>query len=169
MRARYHLLWPLAAMLAPGAAHAQACQLCVATPEPAAQPTAPLHIDIETSLDFSTAAHTQMGSGSVSVDPRTGARSFAGLVGVGGPALRGTVTITGQPLARVAVQLPATIRLNSTLGAKAEISRIETTLGPDPMIGPDGRLVFFFGGRLSVIDEAAGDFHGRVQISVDYR
>lgn len=160
---------PLAVLLAPGAARAQPCQLCAQAPEPQPQPDTPLKIDIETALDFSTAAHTQAGGGSVSVDSRTGARSFMGLVGVGGPALRGTVTITGQPLARVSVQLPTTIKLNSTQGAKAEITRLETTLGPDPMIGPDGRLMFFFGGRLSVLEEAAGEFHGRVQISVDYR
>ena len=167
MRARCALLAIMLPAVAP--AMAQPCRLCVQAPQVAAAPSTPLHIDIETSLDFSTAAHTQIGSGSIRIDPRTGTRSFAGLIGIGGPALRGTVTITGQPLARIDVRMPATIRLNSTQAARAEVTGLETTLGPDPQIGPDGRLAFSFGGKLTVIDEAAGDFHGRVQISVDYR
>jgi hypothetical protein len=129
----------------------------------------PIHIDIETTLDFATAAHTDSGSGSVTLDARTGQRSFVGLLGVGGPALRGTVTITGEPFRRIAVELPARISLNSTLGAKAEITDIRTNLSPDPRIGADGRLVFMFGGRLAVRDEAAGDFRGRIQIRAEYQ
>lgn len=150
---------------------AQDCQLCVARPEQAAQaqPAKPLKIDIETALDFSTAAHTDMGQGSIQLDPATGQRRFAGLVGVGGAALRGMATVTGQPFRRVRVDLPRTIRLNATMGAKADVTDIQSTLGPDPMIGPDGRLVFWFGGRLTVTDNAAGEFHGRIQISADYQ
>ncbi len=154
--------------LFPPPALAQICQLCP-VPAVAAAAAKPLKLDVETTLDFSTAAHTRIGSGTVTIDPRTGSRTFLGLVGVGGPALRGTVTITGEPFRRVTIGLPATIRLNSTMGAKAEVSDIRTSLSPSPMIGADGRLVFSFGGKLTVLDEAAGDFHGRIQITADYQ
>lgn len=166
-----HLLAMVGAgMFAPAPIAAQAdCQLCVRRDAPeTGRPARPIHIDIETTLDFATAAHTDSGSGSITLDARTGQRSFVGLMGVGGPALRGTVTITGEPFRRISVRLPSRISLNSTLGAKAEITEIRTDLSPDPRIGADGRLVFMFGGRLAVRDEAAGDFRGRIQIQAEY-
>jgi hypothetical protein len=168
MVARLFLLFLL---LATAPAVAQSCQLCSARPEEAAsaQPTRPIKIDIDTALDFSTAAHSDMGSGSIRLDPATGNRQFSGLVGVGGPAFRGMVVITGEPLRRVTISLPRSLRLNSTMGAKAEVTDMESTLGPSPMIGADGRLVFWFGGKLTVLDGAAGEFHGRVQISAEYQ
>lgn len=161
----------LAALWAVGAwpAAAQDCQLCTTQAAPAVKPVKPLQIDIETMLDFSSAAHTEQGRGSVTVDPGSGARSFAGLVGFGGPALRGTVTITGEPFRRIEIEMPATIRLNSTMGAKADVSDIRTNLSGNAVLGADGRLVFWFGGKLTVLDDAAGDFHGRIQINADYQ
>lgn len=160
-----------AGLMAPPPLDAQtACQLCAPRDVPGPnQPNRPIGIDIETTLDFATAAHTDSGSGTVTLDARTGQRSFAGLVGVGGPALRGTVTITGEPFRRIAIELPSRIALNSTMGAKADITEIRTHLSPDPRIGADGRLVFLFGGTLAVRDGAAGDFHGRIQIRADYQ
>lgn len=167
-----HLLTILGVgMIAPAPLGAQAnCQLCLPRDVPGQnRPNRPIHIDIETILDFATAAHTDSGSGTVTLDARTGQRSFAGLVGVGGPALRGTVTITGEPFRRIVIEVPARIALNSTMGAKADITEIQTNLSPDPRIGADGRLVFLFGGRLAVRDGAAGDFHGRIQIRAEYQ
>lgn len=159
----------IAGLFPPPVAAQTICQLCAPTPNASAKPPKPLKIDIETTLDFSTAAHTRIGSGTITVDPRTGSRAFSGLVGFGGPALRGTVTITGEPFRRVRIDLPATIRLNSTMGAKGQVSDLRTDLSPSPMIGADGRLMFSFGGKFSVLDEAAGDFHGRIQITADYQ
>lgn len=156
-----------------GPARAQSlCQLCTVTDAkaPAEKPKRAIHIDIETTLDFALAAHTDVGAGTIDLDPRTGERRVGnGLIGIGGPALRGTALITGEPFARVRINVPATIKLNSTMGAKAEVSGIVTSLTADPMIGPDGRLEFSFGGRFSVTDGAAGEFHGRVQITADYQ
>jgi Domain of unknown function (DUF4402) len=158
-------------LFAPGVARAQQCRLCSAQPDPVAQaqPVRPIKIDIETALDFSTAAHTDLGQGSIQIDPLTGQRRFSGLIGVGGPALRGKVTIQGEPFRRVRIELPTTIRLNATMGAKAEVTDFQSTLGPNPMIGADGQLVFWIGGKLSVLDDAAGEFHGRIHISADYQ
>lgn len=149
-------------------ASAQLCQLCASQPEAQAPPARPIRIEIETALDFSLAAHSDAGFGQIEVDARTGQRRLTGLIGVGGPALRGVVRISGEPFRRVRIDMPPRIRLSSTMGAKADVDRILTTLGPAPAIGADGTLTFHFGGTLSVIDDAAGDFHGRTRISAEY-
>ena len=149
-------------------AEAQTCQLCESVPSAAKVPLRPLAVSIDATLDFSTAVHTNRGAGSITVDARTGRRQLIGLISIGGPALVGTVTITGEPFARVVVDMPASILLNSNLGAVADVTQIRSDLPPHPMIGQDGRLVFTFGGRLTVRDEAAGDFRGRIPITADY-
>lgn len=147
---------------------AQACQLCESAPAKDKAALRPLTVDITATLDFSTAVHTSRGSGSIAIDARTGQRQLIGLISLGGPALVGTVTITGEPFARVIVDLPGSIVLNSNLGAVADVTQIRSDLPPHPMIGQDGRLVFTFGGKLTVRDEAAGDFRGRIPITADY-
>lgn len=147
---------------------AQACQLCEAAPAKDKAKLRPLTVDINATLDFSTAVHTSRGAGSITIDARTGRRHIVGLVSLGGPALVGTVTITGEPFARINVDLPSAILLNSNLGATADVTQIRSDLPPHPVIGQDGRLVFTFGGRLTVRDGAAGDFRGRIPITADY-
>jgi Domain of unknown function (DUF4402) len=146
------------------------CQLCAPTAPAAAAATIPLLIDIQTTLDFSTAAHTETGSGQIEIDANTGERRVTGgLIGLGGPALSGIVTLTGEPLRRVAISLPISIQLMSTLGASAEVTNLQSTLSPDPTLDANGQLVFSFGGTLTVVGEAAGDFHGLVRITADYQ
>lgn len=153
----------------PAQAQAQACQLCEAERPAAAAPQRTLAVAIDAVLDFSTAAHTSGGAGSITIDARSGRRQIIGLVALGGPALVGTVTITGEPFARVTVDMPNAIVLTSNLGARADVTQIRSDLPPHPVIGRDGRLVFTFGGRLTVRDEAAGDFRGRIPITADYQ
>jgi hypothetical protein len=175
------MVWMRSALCAAGAligvaigsatVHAQ-CRLCSGAPVAAKPKTAmrPLHIDIETTLDFSIAAHMHRSAGSIEVDSHSGARRISGgLVGLGGSALRGTVTLTGEPFARVNVTMPRTIKLVSTRGDKADVSDLRTTLSLDPALDGDGRLVFSFGGRLSVDEAATGNFHGQVHISAEYQ
>lgn len=147
---------------------AQTCQLCESVPAKAKAPLRPLTVSIDATLDFSTAVHTNRGAGSITIDARTGRRQLIGLISIGGPALVGTVTITGEPFARVVVNLPNSIMLSSNLGAVADVTQIRSDLPAHPMIAQDGRLVFTFGGRLTVRDEAAGDFRGRIPITADY-
>lgn len=151
------------------AAVAQACQLCASAPAGPRAPQRPLAVTVDAALDFSTAVYTGRGSGSITIEARTGRRQMIGLVALGGPALVGTVTITGEPFARVAIDLPRTIVLSSNLGATADITEIRTDLPPHPSLGSDGRLVFTFGGRLTVRNSAAGDFRGRIPVTVDYQ
>lgn len=148
------------------------CQLCSQgdTKSVAAAPRRTLRIEIDSLLDFSTAAHSDAGDGSIEVDARTGLRRVTGgLIGLGGFALRGTVRVTGEPFARVKVDFPRTMAMHSTMGATATISHIETTLSADPTIGADGQLIFSFGARMTVDGGAAGEFNGRFPIVADYQ
>lgn len=156
-------------MQAAAPVRAQECQLCSGGKGTEKAPQKPIHIDIETALDFSTAAHTDAGSGTITIDPATGSRRLIGLVGLSGPALRGTATVTGQPLARVIIDFPKAMVLRSTQGATADVTDMRTDLPPNPTIGANGQLVFSFGGKLSVRDGAAGEFHGRIQVTADYQ
>ncbi len=147
---------------------AQACQLCASAPAAPRVPLRPLSVTVDAALDFSTAVYTGRGSGSITIEARTGRRQMIGLVALGGPALVGTVTITGEPFARVAIDMPRAIVLNSNLGATADVTEIRTDLLPHPSLGSDGRLVFTFGGRLTVRNGATGDFRGRIPVTADY-
>ena len=157
-------------------AYAADCQLCLSKNDPKndkAQNAAPrrvLRIEIDSVLDFSSVAVRTQGSGAVEIDSHSGMRRVSGgLIGLGGPALRGTVRVTGEPFARIAVRLPNSLELRATSGATARISQIETTLSPDPVIGANGELTFSFGGRMTVIDGESGEFQGRFPISAEYQ
>jgi Domain of unknown function (DUF4402) len=148
-----------------------ACQLCA----PGAVVAAPsaaraLRIEIDAMLDFSTAAHTQSGEGSIEIDPRTGQRRVTGgLVGLGGMALKGTVRLSGEPFRHVRITLPGGITMQSTMGATAYVEKITADISADPVLGSDGTLVFSFGGRMIVNGGAAGEFHGRIPITAEYQ
>jgi Domain of unknown function (DUF4402) len=148
------------------------CRLC-APSVPTAAPTAPqrpLSITINAELDFSRAALIGQSGGVIAIDPATGQRTVSGaLQDLGGPSLRATVHLTGEPLRHVRVQLPTSVALNASGGDKADIKDLVTNLSADPVIGPGGTLDFSFGGRLRVGPGIAGDFHGRVQIVADYQ
>ena len=156
-----------------GAASLQAqtvCQLCATGPIPVAPSVRPLRVEIDASLDFSTAAHSSSGEGSIEIDPRTGQRRVTGgLVALGGMALRGTVRVTGDPFRHVRITLPTTILMQSTQGATADISAISADVSSSPKLGADGTLVFSFGGRMTVHGGAAGDFRGTIPITADYQ
>lgn len=148
------------------------CQLCLPKDETTATPLPrrPLRIDIDSMLDFSSIAIRAKAAGAVEVDSHSGARRVSGgLIGLGGPALRGTARITGEPFARIQVRFPASLELRAPSGAMARISQIETTLSADPVIPANGELKFSFGGRMAVTGDEAGEFQGRFPISVEYQ
>ena len=116
------LLAPLLAMmlaLVPTAGAAQ-CRLCApGDREAVATPSRPLDITIETALDFSRVGGTH-GGGSIAIDERSGRRAVAGLVDLGGFALKGTARVTGEPFRRIRIAMPASILLTSPEGGSAE-------------------------------------------------
>jgi Domain of unknown function (DUF4402) len=151
----------LALAALPSMASAQ-CQLCAPGSGTTSKlPAKPLQIEIDAALDLGRA---------VSIDPVTGARRVTGgLADLGGMSLKGTVRLTGDPFAPVAVSLPNRITLSATNGSTADVVDLKTDLSPNAALDSQGRLTFAFGGRLIVTAGTAGDFRGRIAISADYR
>ncbi len=73
---------------------------------------------------------------------------------------------TQLDMGRVAV--PPSVDLESGSGASARVTGLATDLGAAPRLGPDGRLVFRFGGRLQVAGATDGDYRGRIPVTVEY-
>ncbi|UKK82916.1 DUF4402 domain-containing protein [Sphingopyxis sp. BSN-002] len=129
----------------------------------------PLRVEVETQLDMGRVA-AGAGGGEVAIDPLTGARRLSGnVVDLGGFALTGVVTVSGEPGAEVRVYLPATVDLESGDGRTARVTGLATDLSPTPRLGPDGRLQFRFGGRLQVAGASGGDYRGRIPVTVEYQ
>jgi Domain of unknown function (DUF4402) len=175
------LLWPCAmdrmllnagatlAALVASPAMAQ-CRLCApASDAGPGAPTRPLTIDVDAGLDFSRAAQTTRGGGSIRIDARTGSRMVTGLDDLGGMGLKGAARLTGEPLARVGISLPASILLTAPDGSVAEVTDLRTDLPPDSQLDATGQLSFSFGGRLVVSGGQAGSFRGRIPVTVEYR
>jgi Domain of unknown function (DUF4402) len=161
----------LALAVLPSMASAQ-CRLCApGSGDISKLPAKPLQLEIDAALDLGRAAHRgQSTSGTVSIDPVTGIRRVTGgLADLGGMSLKGTVRLTGDPFAPVAVSLPNKITLTATDGSMADVVELKTDLSPNAALDSQGRLSFSFGGRLIVTAGAAGDFRGRISISADYR
>jgi hypothetical protein len=159
----------LALIVMPAPALAQ-CQLCApSTSTETSSPSRALTIHIETSLDFSRAAQTTSGAGSIAVDERSGARQVNGLVDLGGMALKGSVQLAGEPFRHVRVSLPPGIRLSAPDGQGADVVDLKTDLSPDPALDANGVLNFSFGGRLVVSGHVSGDLRGRVAIVAEYQ
>lgn len=163
-----NIAWLIGIACLPSAVFAQ-CRLCAnQAGEPQAQAARPLNIEIESALDLGRAANTRSG-GSIALDGRTGGRTVAGLVDLGGFAIVGRVRISGEPFRRLRVTLPSTARLTATDGSVADAEDLRTDLPPEPQLDGAGILSFGFGGRLVVRGDAAGDFRGRIAITAEYQ
>ncbi len=162
----------LAALCWPSASAAP-CLLCDQSSGNAHRPAPvneelPLRIEISAALDFSRVATGRSG-GSVTVDPVSGQRRLSGDVrDLGGMALTGEALVSGTPGRAVRIAMPAEITLDGDQGRSARVVDVLTDLGPAPRLGPDGRLRFRFGGRLTVASDADGNYRGRIPISVEY-
>ena len=170
VKLRLFLAFALTIASAPAAA-AQ-CLLCApdkATSAAAREAEVPLRVEVETRLDMGRIAVGAMG-GEVAVDPVSGARRLSGdVVDLGGFALTGTVTVRGAPGAEVRVILPTSVDLEGGHGRTARVTGLATDLTAAPRLGPDGRLVFRFGGRLQIAGADDGDYRGRIPVTVEYQ
>lgn len=148
------------------------CRLCAPVPDEAPRaPVVPLRIEVEAALDLGRAAQIQMGGGGkISLDPQTGYRKVSGaLADLGGFSFKGTVRLSGEPFAPVAVSIPQRIPLTAPDGSTADVVDIRTDLSPNATLDAQGKLTFGFGGVLIVTGGQSGDFRGRIAIVADYR
>lgn len=130
----------------------------------------PLHVDIETAIDFGLAAQQgTSASGAIELDPQTGARRVTGgLVAVGGNYFSGRARLTGQPFARVRIVLPNSVKMNARQGSKAVVASFTADVPSVVTLDADGTLFFNFAGRVSVNAGEEGEFKGRFAITADY-
>lgn len=148
------------------------CRLC----DPAAQSTPslpeqrPLHIEIETSLNFSRVAQSGEAGGEVKVRAADGGRQVGGaLIDLGGLALAGSALVTGTPYAMIRIDLPNRVEMRTSNGDVAIVEGLETDLPTISRLDSNGSLRFSFGGRMIVKGAVSGSFRGRIPISVDYQ
>ena len=128
----------------------------------------PLHIEIESGLDFSRLALAGRGDGKAEIDPQTGEKRLVNMIDLGGMSYQGRARITGEPLRPVRIELPPRVELNSPGGAQAELTDFVTDLPPVAMLDENGMLSFNFGARISSQGARGGNFRGRINIRVDY-
>ena len=146
----------------------EACRLCYSAP--GAKPgERPLTIEIWADLNFAKLAMTGRTGGSAQVDAQTGSRSTQGeMISLGGTPVTGHGRITGEPLRRVRIDLPARVPMNTPDGGSAELADFTISLPVNPQLNANGELEFSFGARLVIKDGRGGNYRGRIPISVDY-
>ena len=128
----------------------------------------PLAITIESDLDVGSLGLTGRRDGTAAIDPQTGAKRTVNMIDLGGMTFQGKVTITGQPLKPVRIELPQTVLLRSPSGAQAELTNFRTDLPPLAMLNANGSLEFSFGATITSKNAQGGDFRGHIPIRVDY-
>lgn len=173
MKLRLASISALALAFAALPAAAAPCLLCAPDGDgPAAsarKAEVPLRVEVETQLNMGRVAVGAMG-GEVELDPVSGTRRVRGdVVDLGGFALTGVVTVRGAPGAAVRVILPASVDLEGGHGRTARVAGLVTDLPPAPRLGPDGGLIFRFGGRLQVAGLDDGAYRGRIPVTVEYQ
>jgi Domain of unknown function (DUF4402) len=154
-------------LCAPAAAQ-DSCRLCYG--DSAAKPgERPLTIEIWTDLNFSKLALTGRQGGSAELSATGGEKRTTGeLVDLGGIPVTGHGKITGVPLREVRLELPDTVEMSTPDGGQARLAQFTTDLPPHPQLNANGELEFSFGARLIISGGRAGNFRGRIPISVDY-
>lgn len=146
------------------------CLLCPAPAQPTTpeeRAPAPLSIEIDAGLDFPRLV-SGAGRGSVVLAPGAAPRTSGALQALGGMAMHGRVLVRGEPGRALRIDLPERVTLRTPTGETAELKDLIAGLPAAPRLGPDGLLRFEFGGRLDVGANGAGDYRGRIPITVDY-
>lgn len=149
------------------------CLLCEAPTAESAKESArpagtPLRISITTRLDFSRAAIANIGRGSITVTP-DGTRIVSGnLEDLGGMGVAGTVEVWGSPNRQLTIDMPQSVELRAPDGSIAKVTNFRTDLKRNPKLNVAGYLKFNFGAELQVAAGQAGQFRGRIPISVEY-
>lgn len=129
----------------------------------------PLHVTVESGIDFSRSALRGPEDGDALIDPQTGEKIMGpNMVDLGGLAYQGQARVRGEPMQPVRIELPSRVLLRSPSGAKAELTDFTTDVPGVAMLDANGELTFRFGARISTIEASGGNFRGRIPIRVDY-
>jgi hypothetical protein len=155
----------MSALAAPAGAQ---CRLCDTPTTTRDDPSGPVSLEIETSLDFDRLIMLGAGDGTASLLPN-GQRSVSGMVSdLSGRAMVGSALVHGEAGRAVRIELPTRIELYSISGARITIEDIVSDLPAGAKLDSAGLLGFRFGGRLHISGDAEGEYRGDVPITVEY-
>ncbi|MDL2339763.1 MAG: DUF4402 domain-containing protein [Pseudomonadota bacterium] len=151
-------------------AAADNCVLCGITPgEPGrTDESAPLEIELETTLDFDRVIVGGNGAGSVRLMPDGSSAASGAAELPSGRARIGRIIIHGEPNRAIYVDFPKSIELIGMKGTIVSVSALVTDLPDNPKLDSRGELAIDFGGELTVSGEADGDFRGNLLVRADY-
>jgi hypothetical protein len=162
------LLCGVFAMPAPIAAQ---CRLCdVPETQRDGEGTASaVKLEVQAALDFDRLILLQAGgSGTARINP-DGSYSTTGALGsLSGRAMVGSVVIRGEPGKAVQVVLPGAILLHGLRGGTIRLESIASDLGGNPRLDSRGELRIRFGGELTIVGDAEGDYQGDIPLTVEY-
>jgi hypothetical protein len=163
-------LWTLLAFtFAPGNglgfAHAR-------SPVGAAQEPVRVGVERLSDLDFGRLAKLGVQSGSVTIEANSGNRTIeGGLEPLSGQAHRARFEISGQPGARLRIQLPSKVRIYSSRqqGASVRVLKLRYEIDNNGIIASDGKTTVWVGGTLVVAKSTPpGDYRGIFRIRATY-
>jgi hypothetical protein len=174
MAYRYALAISLAASAfllagAPASAPAQ-CRLCSKplTERVESDSSDRIQLEVAAVLDFDRLVLLGGGGGAATLLPN-GERSVSGSIAtVSAKAMVGSVTVRGEPGRTLRIEMPRRIDLRSIGGGSIAVDDVETNLPGLPKLDSAGNLSFQFGGRLTIVGDADGEYRGDVPITVDY-
>jgi hypothetical protein len=166
-------LWCAAlAVAAANASPADAqCRLCdkPTTMPGEADGAQPIHLEIETSLNFDRLILYGQGDGAAVIRPDGSNASEGSVTAISARAMVGTAVVHGQPGRAVRVELPMRIELFSVGGGRVTFDNIVSDLPSLPRLDSAGSLTFRFGGRVRITGDADGDYRGNLPITVEYQ
>jgi hypothetical protein len=146
------------------------CGFCGITPgdSVSSAESAPIELQLETTLDFDRIIVDGNGGGAVRLLP-DGSSDFSGSVqSVSGRARIGRVVIHGEPNRAISVSFPRTLELIGMKGTVIAVSALVTNLPDSPTLDSSGQLIVDFGGQLDVRGDADGEFRGNLMVRADY-
>lgn len=156
----------------PAAAEPTSCRLCAPSDGgltgKTTLETAPVALEVQTSLDFDRVILTGPAGGTARLTPDGSRLTSGALAALTGRAMTGEVVIRGEPGRQIRVELPQRIDLHGFAGGTLAVTRIVSDLSSLPRLDGNGRLRVRFGGELFVSGDAEGEYRGDVPITVDY-
>lgn len=167
-RSALKVLLPLILTMASGSAFAQATASVTTTGSAAI--IQPITLTPGTGLAFGTIVRPGTGTGTVSINETTGARTVAnGVVALASTASRATYAVAGEGGSTFSIAVPANFNLTGPSTIPVTLTPTGTTGTLSNALGTAGTAAFGVGGNFSVASTTAtGTYSGSYNVTVAY-
>ncbi len=167
-RSAVKFLLPAALTAISGSAFAQASATVTTTGS--ATIIQPITLTQGTGLAFGTIVRPGTGTGTVTIDSTTGARTVAnGVVGLASTTSRATYTVNGEGGSTFSITVPATFNLAGPSTIPVTLTPTGSTGTLSNALGTAGSASFGVGGNFSVSDTTpTGTYTGTYDVTVAY-